>query len=56
MALDWLTLIDWGGSVAAAISIVFLFRKSLGYWYVEVGGSLEAWVDAVADLLEPPSR
>ena len=34
--LDWLTLFDWGGSVAAAISIVFLFRKSLGYWYFSI--------------------
>jgi nicotinamide riboside transporter PnuC len=27
---------DWAGSIAAGISIVFLFRKSLWYWYFSI--------------------
>jgi len=27
---------DWAGSIAAAISIVFLFKKSLWYWYFSI--------------------
>jgi len=30
--MDPLVVADWGGSIAGAISIVFLLRKSLGYW------------------------
>jgi nicotinamide mononucleotide transporter len=34
--VDAITLADWGGSVAAALSIVLLFRKSPGYWYLSI--------------------
>jgi nicotinamide mononucleotide transporter len=40
MTWDALTLADWGGSVAAAISIVLLFRKSLWYWYFSIVATL----------------
>ena len=38
--MDALDLADWGGSIAAAISIVFLFKKSLWYWYFSIGATL----------------
>jgi nicotinamide mononucleotide transporter len=40
MAVDTLALADWGGSLAAAVSIVLLFRKSLWYWYVSIVATL----------------
>ena len=36
MEVDSLTLADWGGSIAAAVSIAFLFKKSLWYWYFSI--------------------
>ena len=36
MSWDAITLADWGGSLAAGVSIVCLFRKSLWYWYVSI--------------------
>jgi nicotinamide mononucleotide transporter len=36
VAIETLSLADWGGSAAAAVSIVLLFRKSLWYWYVSI--------------------
>jgi nicotinamide mononucleotide transporter len=38
--MDLLTLADWGGSIAAAVSIVFLFKKSLAYWYFSILATL----------------
>jgi len=34
--VDWTTAADWGGSLAAAGSIVCLFRTSLWYWYLSI--------------------
>ncbi len=33
---DPVSAADWGGSITAAVSIVFLFRKSLWYWYFSI--------------------
>jgi len=38
--MDPLVVADWGGSIAGAISIVFLLRKSLGYWYWSIVATL----------------
>ena len=38
MEVDTL-LADWGGSALAAVSIVCLFRKSMGYWYASLGAN-----------------
>jgi nicotinamide mononucleotide transporter len=34
--MTWTTAADWGGSIAAAGSIVCLFRASLWYWYLSI--------------------
>ncbi len=35
-----LVVADWGGSIAAAVSIVFLVRKSPWYWYCSIVATL----------------